>query len=240
MSGNLIQGNAMQTSKLISVLIAGLFLGGCAELKEFIGAPGAPIEDRNAVATTGEGASISEVLVSSGTGQAAVVTESAGSQVVETMALPSAGGAESQAMSNIGATSLAGASGVVGLTPAQAAMLRDPASPLSKRVIYFDLDSDAVRAEYRDLVEAHAGFLKDNGAARIILQGHTDERGSRDYNLALGQRRAEAVKQAMSLLGLREEQAETVSLGEEKPVQEGNDESAWQLNRRAEIHYLGE
>ncbi len=232
----------MHASKLISVLIAGLFLGGCAELKEVIGAPGAPIEDRNGAITTAEsGATIGEIGTATLAGQTTATPAGPDSgQTVETMALPSAGGAESQAMNGIGATALAGASGVVGLTPAQAAMLRDPASPLSKRVIYFDLDSDAVRAEYRGLIEAHSGFLKDNGAARIILQGHTDERGSRDYNLALGQRRAEAVKQAMGLLGVREEQVETVSLGEEKPVQDGHEEADWQLNRRAEIHYLGE
>lgn len=118
--------------------------------------------------------------------------------------------------------------------------LKDPNSPLSKRVILFDFDSSAIRDEYRGLLEAHAEFLKSNPAAKVILQGHADERGSREYNLALGQRRSESVLKAMSLLGAAEPQMEAVSFGEEKPVAEGHDEASWQQNRRAEILYLGE
>jgi peptidoglycan-associated lipoprotein len=117
---------------------------------------------------------------------------------------------------------------------------KDPGNILSKRAVYFDFDSYAIRDEFRELIEAHARYLRDNQNVRAILQGHTDERGSRDYNLALGQRRAESVKQAMALMGVRDEQVEAVSLGEEKPAQEGHDEVAWQLNRRAEIYYQGE
>jgi peptidoglycan-associated lipoprotein len=118
--------------------------------------------------------------------------------------------------------------------------LKDPNSPLSKRIILFDFDSSAIRDEYRSLLEAHAEFLKSNPASKVILQGHADERGSREYNLALGQRRAESVFKALSLLGVAEGQMESVSLGEEKPIAEGHDEAAWQQNRRTEILYQGE
>lgn len=119
-----------------------------------------------------------------------------------------------------------------------------PDNPLSevlaRRTILFDFDSSAIRDEFRALLEAHAEFLKSNPVSRVILQGHTDERGSREYNLALGQRRAESVYQALTLLGVGDGQMEAVSLGEEKPVAEGHDESAWRLNRRTEILYQGE
>lgn len=118
--------------------------------------------------------------------------------------------------------------------------LTNPESPLSKRRLLFDYDSSAIRDEYRLVLEAHARFIKGNKDARAILQGHADERGSREYNLALGQRRAESVFKALNLLGVPEAQMESVSFGEEKPVVEGHDESAWQQNRRAEVVYQGE
>ena len=118
--------------------------------------------------------------------------------------------------------------------------LKNPASPLSQRRILFDFDSAAIRDEYRGLLESHAKFLKQEKSAKVILQGHADERGSREYNLALGQRRAESVYKAMNLLGVPDAQIEAVSLGEEKPVAEGHDEEAWKQNRRAEILYHGE
>jgi peptidoglycan-associated lipoprotein len=117
---------------------------------------------------------------------------------------------------------------------------RNPASPLAQRRILFDYDSAAIRDEYRPLLEAHAQYMKKEKAAKAILQGHADERGSREYNLALGQRRAESVYKALSLLGVAEAQIEAVSLGEEKPVAEGHDEEAWKQNRRTEILYQGE
>lgn len=137
-------------------------------------------------------------------------------------------------------TGAAGASAAGGDQAAIALILKDPNSPLSKRLIQFDFDSSAIRDEYRSLLEAHAEFLKSNPASKVILQGHADERGSREYNLALGQRRAESVFKAMSLLGVPEPQMEAVSLGEEKPIAEGHDEEAWQQNRRTEILYQGE
>jgi len=118
--------------------------------------------------------------------------------------------------------------------------LKNPESPLSKRRLLFDYDSAAIRDEYRPVLEAHAKFMKANKDARAILQGHADERGSREYNLALGQRRAESVFKAMNLLGVPDAQMEAVSLGEEKPIATGHDEAAWQQNRRTEVLYQGE
>ncbi|MDR0234376.1 MAG: peptidoglycan-associated lipoprotein Pal, partial [Zoogloeaceae bacterium] len=118
--------------------------------------------------------------------------------------------------------------------------LRDPNSLLSRRSIYFALDRYDVAEEYRDLVSAHARFLASNRQFRIMIQGNTDERGSREYNLSLGQKRAEAVRQMMLLLGVRENQVEAVSLGKEKPRAEGHNEAAWAENRRSDILYEGE
>lgn len=134
-----------------------------------------------------------------------------------------------------------GPSGAAG-APTGAAMLdpKNPASPLAQRRILFDYDSAAIRDEYRSLLESHAQYMKKEKSAKAILQGHADERGSREYNLALGQRRAESVYKALNLLGVPDAQIEAVSLGEEKPVAEGHDEEAWKQNRRTEILYQGE
>jgi peptidoglycan-associated lipoprotein len=118
--------------------------------------------------------------------------------------------------------------------------LTDPNSPLSKRSVYFDYDSNAVKDEYRGLVQAHSRYLADKRDSRIRIEGNCDERGSREYNLALGQRRAESVKKVMTVLGVPDTRIETVSYGEEKPVAPGHDESAWAQNRRADIKYAGE
>ena len=118
--------------------------------------------------------------------------------------------------------------------------LQDPNNILSKRSIFFEFDSSLVKDEYKPLVTAHARYLQQNSNARMRIAGNTDERGSREYNLALGQRRADAVRQMMQLLGARSIQIETVSFGEEKPRAQGHDEAAWAENRRADIVYQGE
>ncbi|MCE1182878.1 MAG: peptidoglycan-associated lipoprotein Pal [Rhodocyclales bacterium] len=115
--------------------------------------------------------------------------------------------------------------------------LTDPKSKLSQRSIYFDLDKYDVKDEYKDLVAAHAKYLVANKGFKVLIQGNTDERGSREYNLSLGQKRAEAVKRSLSLLGVKEDQIESVSLGEEKPKNSEHDEAAWAENRRADILY---
>jgi peptidoglycan-associated lipoprotein len=119
--------------------------------------------------------------------------------------------------------------------------LTDPNSPLSKRSVYFDFDSNAVKDEYRNVVTAHSRYMtSDKRDARMRIEGNCDERGSREYNLALGQRRAEAVKKVMTVLGVSDGRIETTSYGEEKPVANGHDEGAWAQNRRADIKYAGE
>jgi peptidoglycan-associated lipoprotein len=118
--------------------------------------------------------------------------------------------------------------------------LKDPNNILSKRQIYYDLDKFDVKDEYRGLIEAHAKYLRENPNARMLIQGNTDERGSREYNVGLGQRRSDGVKKMLILLGARENQIESVSLGEEKPQDDGHSESAWSKNRRSDMLYGGE
>ncbi len=121
-----------------------------------------------------------------------------------------------------------------------AAALKDPNNILSKREVFFEFDSFVVADKYKSMVEAHARYLTGNRAAKVTVQGHGDERGAREYNIALGQRRADAVKRMMTLLGAQEVQIETVSFGEEKPRNLGHDEGAWSENRRVDIVYAGE
>jgi peptidoglycan-associated lipoprotein len=117
--------------------------------------------------------------------------------------------------------------------------LNDPNSPLSQRVIYFAFDSSEVAEEDRPLVEMHAAFLAANPGVKVSLEGHTDERGAREYNIGLGEHRAQAVRRMLELQGASAGQISTVSYGEEKPAVEGNDESAWAMNRRVELVYVG-
>jgi len=105
------------------------------------------------------------------------------------------------------------------------------------RIVYFDYDSYAIKSEFQTLIEAHARFLKANTARKVVVEGHTDERGGREYNLALGQKRSEAVRKALSLLGVADAQVEAVSFGKEKPADVASNEAAWSKNRRAEITY---
>jgi peptidoglycan-associated lipoprotein len=118
--------------------------------------------------------------------------------------------------------------------------LRDPSNILSKRSVFFDFDSNSVKDEYRGLVQAHSRYMGDKADSKIRIEGNCDERGSREYNLALGQRRAESVKKMMTVLGVSDGRIETTSYGEEKPMATGHDESAWAQNRRADIKYAGE
>jgi peptidoglycan-associated lipoprotein len=118
--------------------------------------------------------------------------------------------------------------------------LTDPKNILSKRSVYFDFDSNVVKDEFRGLVQSHAKYMVDRKDSRIRVEGNCDERGSREYNLALGQRRAESVKKVMTVLGVQEGRIETVSFGEEKPASAGHDETAWAQNRRGDIKYAGE
>lgn len=128
----------------------------------------------------------------------------------------------------------AGAAGAAGF---EGDPLEDPASPLAERVIYFEFDSSSINESGMSLLEAHAEYLAENPDRRVLIEGHTDERGSREYNLALGERRAQAVARVLQLNGADGRQVETLSYGEEQPAAEGSSESAWAQNRRAELVY---
>ena len=111
--------------------------------------------------------------------------------------------------------------------------LDDPQSPLSVRVIYFEYDSSEIRSEYRSAIEAHAAYLSQNADTTITLEGHADERGSREYNLALGERRADAARDYLVSLGIDPNRIKIVSFGKERPAVPGSNENAWAQNRRA-------
>lgn len=115
--------------------------------------------------------------------------------------------------------------------------LNDPDSLLSKRTVYFDFDKSNIKPEARKIIEAHAEYLAGHPNVRIVLEGHCDERGTREYNLGLGERRAKSVEQVLNLLGVSGSQLEMVSYGEERPAAMGHDESSWALNRRVEFVY---
>ena len=113
----------------------------------------------------------------------------------------------------------------------------DPANPLSKQTIYFMYDSSQVQQDFIPVIAAHAQYLMAHPARHIILEGHTDERGSREYNIALGEQRAKSVFRMLKMQGVSDSQLEIVSYGEEKPASDGMEEASWQLNRRVEIVY---
>lgn len=166
----------------------------------------------------------------------AVVVLAAGckSAPVEDAARPpaqtgSAGGVSTGGVATVDADRMSGSSqGAAGPEGALAA----------QRVIYFDFDSSDIRTEYVDVIAAHGRFLASNATVRVRLEGHTDERGSREYNIGLGERRAQTVRRALLLQGVQESQISTVSYGEERPAALGDDENAWSKNRRVEIVYI--
>lgn len=144
-------------------------------------------------------------------------------------------GAETGAMGADGATT-----GMdIGSGVYQGMSIDDPRSPLAQRVIYFEFDSSEVRQADRDTLTHHANYLRENPTASITLEGHGDERGSREYNIGLGERRAQAVRQILEFQGVTGTQLSTVSYGEEKPAVDGHDETAWSQNRRVELIYPG-
>jgi peptidoglycan-associated lipoprotein len=132
-----------------------------------------------------------------------------------------------------GASGSGGGAGAFGSQP-----WNDPKSPLFERSVYFGFDEFTVDGKYQKMLSAHASFLKQNTAQKIIIQGNTDDRGTTEYNLALGQRRSDAVRKSLALMGVSDAQMEAVSFGKEKPKAEGNTEAAWAENRRADIVYV--
>ena len=131
-------------------------------------------------------------------------------------------------------------SGAYGSSDFSSYSLNDPNSPLARRVIYFEYDSAEITSSDQELLVQHAGYLVANPGQRITLEGNTDERGSREYNIALGDRRGMSVQRIMELNGVLPEQITVVSYGEEKPAAEGHGDAVWRLNRRVEIVYQGQ
>ncbi len=131
----------------------------------------------------------------------------------------------------------AASSQALGTSAAATDELNNPNSPLAKRSVYFDFDSYDVKSEYQSLLQAHADYLRRHPAQHVLIQGNTDERGTTEYNLALGERRSQAVLRTLETLGVPDAQLEAVSFGKEKPVALGHDEASWALNRRADLVY---
>jgi peptidoglycan-associated lipoprotein len=135
-----------------------------------------------------------------------------------------------------GATSAAGTAAST-VTPVEVNKTNQVAMPADARLVYFDYDSFVIKPEFQALIANHAAYIKSDKGRKAVLEGHTDERGGREYNLALGQKRAEAVKRALVLLGVADNQLEAISFGKEKPAMQGSNESAWSKNRRTELSY---
>ena len=146
------------------------------------------------------------------------------------------GSAVGSAADGTGTAGAQGTSGKVTSVVVDEKGIAEPPASVA-RVIYFDYDSYLVRPEFAATLEAHAKFLKADGGRKVVLQGHTDERGGREYNLALGQRRAEAVRRSLAVMGVSDAQQEAVSFGKEKPAVQGADEAAFSKNRRVELSY---
>ena len=132
-----------------------------------------------------------------------------------------------------GGSGSGGGSGKFGSQP-----WNDPSSPLFEKRVYFGFDEYTVQTKYQKMLSSHASYLKANPKQKIIIQGNTDERGTAEYNLALGQRRSDAVRKSLNLMGVSDDQMEAVSFGKEKPKAEGDTETAWAENRRADIVYI--
>ena len=152
----------------------------------------------------------------------------AGSQV------PGASGATPGEGASVTTTPLGSGGGAIGAGAAGA----NATGLLARKVVYFDFDKSEIKPEFADLIGAHARNLTAHPNLKMRLEGNTDERGTREYNIGLGERRAQAVKRALMLQGVAESQLTTVSYGAERPAAEGDNESAWALNRRVELVYL--
>ncbi len=162
-------------------------------------------------------------LLLAGCGTTGPTTEESGAGGAAGTAAGGAGGAETSAASQGGAWT--------------GSPLEDPNSPLHEKVVHFDFDSSEIRPEYLPMLRAHADYLVNHPSARVVIEGHCDERGSREYNIALGERRANAVKRFLEAEGVSSLQLETISYGEERPVDPGHNEAAWAKNRRAVLVY---
>lgn len=128
--------------------------------------------------------------------------------------------------------------GLLGIEKKDRKKFLDPSNPLSTRTIYFEFDSSRIQSKFQEALRAHADYLAEHPNVRLRLEGHTDERGTREYNVALGERRAESVEKALTLSGAGSDQISTLSFGEERPAELGSSEAAYQKNRRVELVYV--
>ncbi|HMA11222.1 MAG TPA: peptidoglycan-associated lipoprotein Pal [Steroidobacteraceae bacterium] len=171
---------------------------------------------------------VAAALLAAGCAGKRPATDASGSGESVAAGSADSSGAQSSGVATVNASGGATSGGALG-----------PDGPLgSQRVIYFDFDSSDIRNEYVDVIAAHGRFLAGNATVRVRLEGHTDERGSREYNIGLGERRAQTVRRALALQGVQESQITTVSYGEERPAAAGSDENAYSKNRRVEIVYI--
>ncbi|MEO6186909.1 MAG: peptidoglycan-associated lipoprotein Pal [Steroidobacteraceae bacterium] len=170
---------------------------------------------------------ISTVVLAAGCGKKPIKAD-APADAGETVATTAGSGAQSSGVATVNAGGGANAAGALGPDGALGA----------QRVIYFDFDSSDIRNDYIDVIAAHGKFLAGNATVRVRLEGHTDERGSREYNIGLAERRAQTVRRALALQGVQEAQVATVAYGEERPAAAGSDENAYSKNRRVEIVYI--
>ena len=177
-------------------------------------------------------------LLLAGCGSAVKLDETPVESRTPTVVDPAGAGSIASARGAVGSTGGAAQSQVATVNLAAgggAGAAAAAAAGAAGRVVYFDYDSFVVKDEFRGVVESHAKVLAANRGKRVVIEGHTDERGGREYNLALGQKRAEAVGKSLALLGATDAQIEAVSFGKERPLVEGHDEGAWSRNRRAEV-----
>ena len=228
----------MRGTKLFAGLLAALLvLSACSSVKLD---ESAPLEDRGGK-TSASAKANSGSSTGSAPGANANASKIAGKNGSEsTLANSSANAANGSANAANGSANAAnGSASATNLKKGDRGndSLNDPGSILAKRSIYFDLDSFVVKDEFKSVIDAHSQYLIAHPDRKVIIQGNTDERGGSEYNLALGQKRAEAVRRALSLLGVPDGQMEAVSFGKEKPKATGRDESAWAENRRADIAY---
>jgi len=205
----------------------------------------ATVEDRQAAAAAAEksptpilGSSLLKDAANSARNVASLDLSSKDANARAVGAAGASGQAAADAASAAAAAKLAAAAGADAAAAAAAKSAAAAAAlAIRERIVYFDFDSFVIRAEARPIIEAHGRRLRADTKLRVALEGHTDDRGGREYNLGLGQKRADAVRKALSLAGVADSQMEAVSFGKEKPAVPGNTEAAMQENRRVEINY---
>lgn len=187
----------------------------------------APVEERAARSSSPASATASSAIPAGG-----VKTSGAKGASAKDAAAQEAAGKDAAARDAAAKDAAAAGTTAAGKDP-----LNEPGGVLIHRSVYFDFDSFLIKDEFKSMVEAHGKFLSANPERKVVIQGHTDERGGSEYNLALGQKRAEAVRRALALAGAKDAQMEAVSFGKEKPKALGSSEEAWAQNRRADIAY---